>query len=235
MSAAEQIQGWGLFVLSWAVFLGSHAIPARPPVRAWLVGKLGRKVYLTLYASVSVVLFAWVIVTAGQAPYVELWPYADWQTWVPNIVMPVACVLAVCGIGAPNPSLAGRGEFDAERPGIAGLTRHPVLFALGLWAAAHMVPNGDLAHVLMFAGFAALAGLGVMAFEGRNRRRYSADQWRALTRHTSVLPFVALASGRWRPDMRRLPIWRVLMGLAVWQGLLWLHPLVIGVSPLPAW
>ena len=235
MSAAEQIQGWGLLVLSWAVFLGSHAIPARPPVRAWLVAKMGRKVYLTLYASVSVVLLAWVIVAAGQAPYVEVWPYADWQAWVPNIAMPVACVLAACGIGAPNPSLAGRGEFDAEHPGIVGLTRHPVLVALGLWAVAHMVPNGDLAHVLMFGGFAALAGLGVAAFEGRDRRRYTADQWTELTRHTSVVPCLARVSGRWRPEIGKFPIWRVLAGLAVWQGLLWLHPMVIGVSPLPVW
>jgi uncharacterized membrane protein len=89
-----------------------------------------------------------------------VWQFSPWKIWVPNIAMPIACLLLAFGIAASNPlSIAARIDetFDPDRPGIAGVTRHPVLWAAALWAFAHAVPKGDLAHILLLAYLARLA------------------------------------------------------------------------------
>ncbi|MFZ5739110.1 MAG: NnrU family protein [Pseudomonadota bacterium] len=230
------MSGWTEFVAAFAVFLLSHAIPARPTVRARLVGALGERGFLIAYSIESLVVLTWLIVAAGRAPFVELWPFETWQMWAPNLALPLACQLAAFGIGAANPLSFGgdpRKSFDPEHPGVLGIVRHPLLWAIGLWAGAHAVPNGDLAHVLLFGFFALIALLGMTIIDRRKRRQFGAARWAELAARTSFWPFAALISGRFRPQRWRISLLRFGIGVAAWLSLLLLHPLVIGVSPLP--
>lgn len=230
--------GWGAFAAAFAVFLLSHALPARPSVRRALVARLGERGYLALYSLVSLAVFAWLMVAAGQAPFVPLWDFAPWQLWVPPIAMAGACLLAAFGIGAVNPlSFAGRSgaAFDPDQPGIAGVARHPLLWAIVLWAASHAVPNGDLAHVLLFASLAGFSLAGMAVIDRRKRRQMGTAAWAVLAARTSFWPAAALVSGRWRPRPA-LPSPRRLAAAALaYLVLLLLHLPVIGVSPLPVW
>jgi uncharacterized membrane protein len=235
-NTVTHLSSWAEFVFAFAVFLLSHAIPARPGVRAALIGRLGERWFLVVYSIIALAVLAWLIVAAGRAPFVELWPFETWQMWAPNLVMPLVCVLAAFGVGAANPlSFGGNSSlaFDPARPGIAGLVRHPLLWAIGLWAAAHLVPNGDLAHVLLFGFFVGMALLGMMIIDRRKQRQLGRERWAALAANTSFLPFVALLSGRWRPRSFAIDRKRWAIGLAAWLTLLSLHASVIGVSPLP--
>ncbi len=228
-------QGWAGYGLAFAVFFATHMIPARPRLRARLTRAIGERAYLTLYGLVSALVLAWLIAAAGRAPYIPLWPETAWTRWVPNLLMPPAILLAVFGIGAPNPlSIASRKTgFDPARPGIAGLTRHPLLWALALWALGHLIANGDLAHVILFGLFAGFALLGMVLIDRRRRRMLGEETWRRLAACCPALPFAALVTGRWRPRGWPHP-GRLLLAAAIWAVLLWLHPLVIGTSPLPA-
>lgn len=227
--------GWAEFAAAFAVFLLSHALPARPAVKGPLVRRLGAGGYTLVYSLVSVAVLAWLIVAAGRAPHVPLWSWAPWQPWVPFLVMLPACLLIACAIGAPNPlSFGGRAEgFDPARPGIAGLTRHPLLWALVLWAGAHLVPNGDLAHVLLFGSFAGFATLGMRMLDRRRQRLWGPEVWADRARATALVPGAALLSGRWRPAGGP-PIRRMAAGLVLYGLLLALHPPVIGAWPWPA-
>ncbi|EEW26057.1 NnrUfamily protein [Rhodobacter ferrooxidans] len=228
------MQDWGGFALAIAAFFASHAVPVRPAVKAWLVARLGRSGFGMAYGLLSLVMLAWVIQAAWAAPFVVLWDQAIWQRWLVNAVMLAAVLLAAFAIGAVNPfSFGGRSSgFDPERPGIAGVSRHPLLLVLLLWAAAHLLVNGDLAHVLVFAPFAAFAALGMRAIDARNRRIWGDAEWDRLAARTSGWPFAALLGGRWKPQSGP-GLLRLAIGLAVWGGLIWLHPLVIGMPPLP--
>ncbi|RJF77868.1 NnrU family protein [Rhodopseudomonas palustris] len=228
--------GWTEFVAAFALFLLSHALPARPAVRAKLVGALGEGGFLFAYSIESLLVLAWLIVAAARAPFVELWPFERWQMLVPNLALPLACQLTAFGVGAANPLSFGgdpRKRFDSDHPGIVGVVRHPLLAAIGLWAAAHAVPNGDLAHVALFGFFALIALFGMVIIDRRKRRQLGAETWARLAARTSFWPFAALITGRFRPDLRKISLLRVGVGLAAWLSLLWLHPIVIGVSPLP--
>jgi uncharacterized membrane protein len=227
---------WTEFAIAFGIFLLSHAIPARPGIRSRLRAILGEGGFLAIYSAVSVVLLGWLIAAAGRAPYVSLWDFAPWQMWVPNLLMPLVCLLVAFGTAAPNPlSFGSRGieRFNPERPGIAGISRHPLLLGLLLWAAGHIVPNGDLAHVILFGTFTGFSALGMRMIDARRQRTMGRAAWDRCAARTSLWPGAALLDGRWRPSPRRFDPLRLGVAVLLWATLLGLHGTVIGVSPLP--
>lgn len=220
---------WLNFALALAAFFASHAIPARPGVKRAMQARLGRRLYGAVFGLVSLGVLVWVIVAAGRAPYVTVWEQYPWMRWTANVLMPLAVALVVLALGAPNPlSFGGRREgFDPLRPGLVGILRHPLLWALFLWSAAHLLVNGDLAHVILFGTFAVfcLAGMGLL--DKRRRRELGAAEWQRLAAVSPNLPF-ARGLRRWHP-----PVWRLVLAALLWAGLILAHPHVIGVSPLP--
>lgn len=227
---------WLPFAAALVVFVGSHYLPSRTGLREVAIMRLGRRTYFSIYGIVSLAVLAWVVVAAGQAPYVGLWPQWPWMRWMPNVAMPPAFVLTACGVGMTQPFTLGgkRGAvLDPEDPGLAAVMRHPLLWALALWSGAHLLVNGDLAHAVLFGLFLAMA-LGFMpVFDARARRELGPSEHRSFlhaTAHLSLAPFV---DRRWRQrNLRRLCI-RAGIGLLVWLAALALHGDVIGVSPLP--
>lgn len=226
------MNGWFPFALSLAVFLLAHGIPTRPAIKGALVARIGAAGFGIGYSVLSTALLAWVIVAAGRAPFVPLWGFARWQADAAMALMLLACLLTAYAVAGRNPLSFGSraAPFDPERPGIAGVSRHPVLLALALWALAHLLANGDLAHAILFGLMGGFALLGMPLIDRRRRRLMGAD-WTRLARATSLVPLSALTSGRWTPRAAP-PLLPALAGVVVWGVLLLLHPLVIGVDPL---
>ncbi len=230
-----------MFVMDWielglamGMFLASHRIPSALGVKAKLLATLGPRGYAIAFSVISTVLLGWAIVAAGRAPLVPLWDHALWHRWLVNLVMPLAIALTVFGTFAANPfAFEGRAAgFDPAHPGIAGLTRQPLLWALALWSGAHLVANGDLAHLILFGPFLILALIGMAMIETRRRRAMGLAEWQRLTARTSRLPFAALLRGRWRPQAWP-NLGRLGLTLMVWAGLWSLHAPVIGATPAP--
>ncbi|WP_301068935.1 NnrU family protein [Pseudooceanicola sp.] len=203
------------------MFLLSHSIPVRPPVKPWLVARLGAAGFGLVYSLISIAILIWLISAAGRAPYVEIWPRAEWQNHVTLIAMALACLILALAAFQPNPLSFGGWQnprYDPENPGIVGLVRHPVLAALGLWSAGHLAPNGDLAHVLLFGGFAGFALLGMKLIDRRRRTEMGQKEWQRLRPRHSVKGL--LAPMRW------------LAALALLSALVMLHPAMIGVPAI---
>ena len=218
--------GWNEFAFAFAAFFLTHSIPIRPPLRPWAVARLGHAGFGIAYSALSLAVLAWLIAAAGRAPYVPLWDWAPWQNHVVLAVMLPVCVILSLAIGRPNPFSFGGAQndrFDPASPGIVRLTRHPLLLALGIWSAAHILPNGDLAHVILFGTFAGFAMLGGRLVD-RRRQREMGQRWHDLRAALSECP----ASLSLTADT----LLRLAAGLMLYAGLIWLHPLVIGVDPL---
>jgi uncharacterized membrane protein len=142
-------------------------------------------------------------------------------------MLPVCLVLALA-VARPNPFSFGgtdNGRFDPARPGIVRLHRHPLLLALALWAAAHAIPNGDLAHVSLFGMFAAFAVIGMRLID-RRRQREMGQAWQALHEAVAAAPL-------WPSSLTGGTAVRLVAGFGLYAALIWLHPIIIGVSPLP--
>lgn len=225
---------WLEFSLAGLAFMATHLIPATPRIKAPLVATLGPAGYGIAFGALALGLLYWLILAAARAPFVQLWPQEIWMRWVANIVMPLVIGISSYAIAAPNPfAFEGRATgFDPARPGIVGITRQPFLWALVLWALAHLLVNGDLAHAILFGVFLLFSLIGMRAMESRLIRRIGLAEFNRLAAQTSLIPFAALLTGRWRPRGR--PSWlRLAIAIFAWAAVFHLHELVIGLSPAP--
>jgi len=221
---------WAEYLGAMAAFFLCHRLPLRPGVKSALVARLGPRGFGLGYSALSLGLLGWVIAAAGRAPHVPLWGWAEWQVPVTLALMLAVCLIAALAIGRPNPFSVGGREgagFDPARAGLIRYSRHPLLLALGLWAGAHLPPNGDLAHVGLFGLFAGFAALGGRLVDRRRKAALGAE-WARLDNMLRGGPL-------WPP--RPASVWsaagRLALGLLAYAALLAAHPLVIGVSPLP--
>jgi len=222
-------------VLAVCVFVLSHAIPALKPVRAALVAAMGERAYLILYSVVTVGVILWLGWAYADAPYVEVWAYRPWTAWVPVVVMPFVCIFIVAGLVSPNPlSISfARGAFDPAWPGIVAVTRHPLMWGLVLWSAAHVVPNGDAASLVLFGLLTILSLVGPPSLDRKRRSRLGVAEWQRLAKPTSNVPLAAVLSGRTRLSLDDIGSARIAAGFGLYVAFLVLHPAVIGVSPFP--
>lgn len=220
---------WTGFAAIFVAFFLTHSIPVRPAIKTAIVDRVGTRAFGLGYSALSVGMLALLIWAAGQAPYVELWPQAIWHRHAVHLGMLAVCLILASGIARPNPLSfggAGNDRFDPKRPGIVGWERHPVLLVLALWSGLHLLPNGDLAHVILFGVLCAFALAGRRLIDRRKRREMGLDRWDALRREVASAPKVYL------PARPMALILRLALGVALFALLLWAHPVVIGVPAL---
>lgn len=217
-------------VIAGIAFCGSHILLSSTGLRGTLCDQLGERGFLAVYALTAVVTFAWFVGAYSQAPTVMVWTTQRWTAFVPVAVMPVATVLLVAGYSTANPTAVGMERAagaDDPAPGILRVTRHPVMWAIGLWAVSHLIANGNLSAVLFFGAFAALA-LGGTVLIDRKKRLALGSNWARLAEVTSNLPFAALVSGRTRLHWRDIGVLRIAAGLLLYAVLYLAHPIITG-------
>lgn len=216
-------------ILATVLFIGIHALPATP-LRAAAVRALGDRGYQGLFSLASLAALVWMAAEYQRAPLEALWPGLR---LVPLAVAPLAFVLLACGLLARNPTLAGQSaalkSADPAR-GMIRITRHPVMWAIMLWAGAHLLAIGSLQAVIFFGGLLLLAAAGTSLQDARKAAQLGED-WKRFAALTSNLPFLAIFQGRNRVVWREIGWWRPAVGLALFALVLYLHPWLFGQRP----
>jgi uncharacterized membrane protein len=123
-----------------------------------------------------------------------------------------------------------------ERPdaikGMVRITRHPFLWGVAIWAAGHLLVNGDVAGILLFGTMLLLALFGTASIDAK-RRRALGPAWDAFAARTSSIPFAAILTRRQRLDLGEIGWWRPALAIALYVAVLFGHPYAFGVSALP--
>ena len=210
-------------VAATAAFLLTHFVTSSR-LRPRLVAALGEGHYLGAYSLVAVVTLAWMIWAYTGAPREQLW---TGFRQLPRLVMPLAFILIACGY-ARNPTMVGADKLlKSEDParGIIRITRHPLMWGIMLWAAAHLLARGELAAVVFFGGFLVLAALGTILID---RRKSSDPDFQKFKAVTSNVPFIAMAQGRNRIVWHEIGWTRPAIGIAVFVLVFFLHPWISG-------
>ncbi len=220
-------------VLALLAFVASHMALPLAAARAALVARLGENGYLIFYSILSLALLAWVIAAYRESPTVALWAPPTALRHTALTLMLLASLLLACGYTQGNPTMLKLGRRAGAQPyGIIRVTRHPIMWAGGLWAIAHVLANGDAAGLVLFVGIGFLAIAGTTRID-RRHRRLGGEAWRALEAKTSNVPFVALVQGRagaglgW--TLAEIGVWRLVLGVALFAGLFLAHPWLAGV------
>lgn len=222
-------------ILATVAFLAIHFVISGTRLRDRLVGMMGEGAYLGVFSAASLALIVWMSMSYGPALADEantfLWTAPGWWPHLGGIVMLVAFLLAVLGMTSPNPGAVGQSQRAADGPGgIQRITRHPFLWGVALWAAFHLVANGDLASLVLFGGFLALSLGGTMMIDAKRQRKMG-ETWAQYAGQTSNVPFAAIISGRQRLALREYRGWQVILAVGIFGVAFALHHLLFGVSP----
>jgi uncharacterized membrane protein len=194
--------GLAVMILGLALFLGVHVLPTQRQVRGRLLAATGEGIYKLVYAVVSVlgiVLIAWGFAHYRAAGMIDVWEgsvssrmlvtlkHITIALMLPAVILVVAAYL--------------RGH-------IYKAVKHPMLAGVKLWAAAHLLANGDLGSIILFGSF-----LGWAVFDRISLKR----------RSDAGGPPIPV--GGWGNDMIAVAV-----GIVVYLALGFaFHPVVIGV------
>jgi len=165
-----------------ATFFVVHAFPWFPAWRSAAREKLGASVYITIFVLLSLGSLALIVLGYATAERAHLWAAPAWGRTLAYIAVPLAVTLVISAYGGTN---------------IRRLTAHPLSWGIGLWAAVHLLNNGDLPSLLMFGVFFVYA-LAAGIVEGRRgvaRATVAAPLWRdalALVIGCAVAAVIAL-------------------------------------------
>ena len=211
-----------LFIAT-AAFLITHFVTSTP-LRAKLVGAIGEWPYRGVYSLFAFITLGWMIWAYAAAPREVLW---NGVRELPRWVMPIVFILLACGYWR-NPTMVGADKLlKSEEParGMIRITRHPIMWAIMLWAAVHILARGDLRALVFFGGFLILAALGTLLMDARKKANPDWPRFAAVTSH---IPFVAIAQGRNRIVWREIGWLRPAIGIVLFIVVFFAHPWISG-------
>jgi uncharacterized membrane protein len=224
------MNGLGELALATLAFVGGHFLLSSPWLRPRVVSITGEKGFSGLYSVVSGVLFVWMLLAYRSAPFVPLWQLPPVWKMLPVLVMPFAVFFLLASLTQKNPTLGPQpflpGTADPA-PGVLKVTRHPMLWAFGLWALSHLVVNGNGAAVILCGGIAVLALGGMLALDYKRRLR-DPDGFARFAAATSYIPFLAMIQGRQKLRLADLGLWRLIAAAILYVVLLYAHPYFTG-------
>ena len=151
-----------VMILGLILFFGVHTLTTQRDLRARFIASMGEGGYKLVYALVSVlgiVLIAWGFGHYRAAGMIDVWQgsvspktlvilkHITLALMLPAVILVVASYL--------------RGHIYTT-------LKHPLLAGVKLWAAAHLLANGDLGSIILFGSF-----LGWAVFDRISLKRRS--------------------------------------------------------------
>ncbi len=221
--------------LAAVAFLGGHFLLSMKAARRQLIECLGRPVFMAIHGVFATATSIWFGLAYARAPYGELWGDPLWARHMVIVFMPFVVILLACGALTPTPAgILGNTALAGEdpAPGIVRITRHPVVWAIALWAALHLIANGDGASAILFGTLLLLALGAIFNMEAR-RDAVNDTDWARLCATTSVIPLAAVLDGRARINLGEIGWWRLGAGVVFYFVLLFGHEWVIGIRVAP--
>jgi uncharacterized membrane protein len=137
----EDIMGLLVMILGLVLFLGVHTLPAQRELRVRLIASSGEGGYKIGYALAS--LLGLVLIVWGFAHYRAT---GMWEIWTP----PKALKHITVALMLPAVILVVAAYIRGR---IYTAVKHPMLAGVKLWAAAHLLANGDLGSIILFGSF----------------------------------------------------------------------------------
>ena len=221
------------------VFLVLHLVVAGTRLRDVVVGRIGSGAYTGLFSFGSVAGLVWLgfayAHARGAAADTTFWTVTPVTRWVQIVLQVVAFQFIVIGLTTPNPTSVAQ-ESSLDRPnvvsGMLRITRHPFLWGVAMWAAGHLLVNGDVASLVLFGSMLILALYGTVSIDAK-RRRMLGERWNGFAARTSNPPFAAILARRQTLKLGEIGWWRIALGIAIYIALLFGHPYAFGAPALP--
>ncbi len=219
-----------LLILAALLWVFVHVGISGTALRGQVVARLGEGRFTLAFAIASVVSITLLVIAWQNAETTFLWAAPGWLRWILAFAMLPAFVLFMAS-HKRNPTAVGAKGLGEEPRGIQRVTRHPMLWSFAIWAAVHLLGNGDTASLVFFGAFLATALAGMPSIDAKIAKRQP-EAWRGFAARTSILPFGAILAGRNRLALAEIGWMPPVVGLVVWAALLHFHRGIFGVPAL---
>jgi uncharacterized membrane protein len=130
-----------IMILGLLLFFAAHIFTTKRDARAEAIARLGEGSYKILYSAVSLAglaLIIWGFAHYRATGWIDVWYPPKAMKHITIALMLPAVILVVASY------LRGR---------IYAALKHPMLAGIKLWAAAHLLANGDLGSIILFGSF----------------------------------------------------------------------------------
>jgi uncharacterized membrane protein len=137
--------GLTVMIVGLVLFFGVHTLTTQRELRARLIkswGEGGYKIGYAVASLVGLVLIVWGFAHYRATEWIDVWYPPKALKHVTVALMLPAVILVVASY------IRGR---------IYTAVKHPMLSGIKLWAAAHLLANGDLGSIILFGSFLAWA------------------------------------------------------------------------------
>lgn len=209
-----------------AAFVGTHFLMSHP-LRGPMVKAMGAGGFQAAYSIVSFATLGWVAFAFKAAPPADLggsgeagWIIATLLTW------PAMVLLAGSLMGNPAlPTPMAEAQARAEPKAVFKVTRHPMMWGIGLWAASHIALMWSTRTLVTALAMGILALVGAKLQDGK-KEVLMGEAWAAWERKTSYWPQLhkLMAVGA-------VPL---IAGTVLWLAGSWLHLWSAGI-PAGVW
>jgi uncharacterized membrane protein len=147
--------GLAILILGLLVFIGTHVFITMRQRRAAVIAHIGEISYKALIAVLS--LIGIILIGYGFGRYratgwIDVWYPPHWTFYVTQLLMWPASIFVVAAYIRGN---------------IWRQLKHPMLVGVKTWAVAHLISNGDLGSILLFASFLLWGGFDRITLKHR--------------------------------------------------------------------
>ena len=130
-----------LLILGIIIFFSIHLVPISP-LKKILINRLGENKYKGLYSLIALVGLLIIIYGFGHSDFHPVWDPLPYSREIALALMPISMVLLVAANVQTN---------------IKRFIKHPMLIGILIWSFAHLIANGDLRSIILFASFGVYA------------------------------------------------------------------------------
>jgi uncharacterized membrane protein len=134
-----------VMILGLILFFGVHTITTQRDLRARFIASMGEggyKIFYSLASIAGLALVGWGFAEYRATGWIDVWNPPKAFKHITIALMLPAVILVVASY------IRGR---------IYTTLKHPMLTGVKLWAAAHLLANGDLGSIVLFGSFLAWA------------------------------------------------------------------------------
>ena len=192
-----------------------------------MVKVLGAAGFQIVYVLVSFATFGWVYLAFKAAPAGGL-PGSGEIGWVIATLLTLPAMVLLAGSLMGNPALPtpmAETQARAEPKGVFRVTRHPMMWGIGLWAISHIVLHYSLRTTITALAMGILALVGAK-LQDRKKQALMGDAWTQWESRTGYWPqlvgFAKVGAFPWAA------------GLILFVFFTWLH-MPLGGIPAGIW
>lgn len=154
----------GILILGLALFLGIHLLPVAGGLRTRLQMALGAQHYKGVFSLVSALGLALIVIGYARAPS-EPRLFAPYSAALG--IAPLAMLISFVLLAAAN-----------MKTHLRHALRHPMLIGVGIWAAVHLLANGEVRATILFGAFLAYVAVDLVSAIRRKAVRHFVPAWR---------------------------------------------------------